>query len=157
PAIEKVLAGTPFRLQTTTAGALFVNGDAKSRTADDAVITGRVVHGKTKRPVVGARVSIDGGATVIETGEDGTFRLTVKGGDYTILVRALGFVKWSKAVMLEDGKTVTVPVELVPSASVLDEVVVTGTVIATERKAIATPITVIHGEELEKRGITRIE
>src|SRR5690606_40987122 len=46
---------------------------------------------------------------------------------------------------------------LEPNASVLDEVVVTGTVVATERKAIPNPITVITAEDIEKRGITRVD
>src|SRR5690606_23215906 len=62
-----------------------------------------------------------------------------------------------KRVEVNEGEAVTVDFLLEPSASVLDEVVVTGTVIATERKALTTPITVITGEEIEERGITRIE
>src|SRR5690606_34038995 len=43
------------------------------------------------------------------------------------------------------------------STNVLQEVVVTGTVVETERRALATPITVITADDIEKRGITRVE
>src|SRR5690606_38457967 len=58
---------------------------------------------------------------------------------------------------VREGQTLSVEIVLEPSASVLDQVVVTGTVTATERRAIPNPITVITAEDIEKRGITRIE
>jgi outer membrane receptor protein involved in Fe transport len=48
-------------------------------------------------------------------------------------------------------------VELARSVSTLDQVVVTGTVVATELKAIPNAITVITAKQIEERGITRID
>src|SRR5690606_22947811 len=78
-------------------------------------------------------------------------------GEVSVSVRHLGFIRQVKKVTVSEGETTMLVVELEPSANVLGEVVVTGTVIATERRAIPNPITVITAEEIERRGITRVE
>src|SRR5687767_9998868 len=43
------------------------------------------------------------------------------------------------------------------SANALEQVVVTGTVVATELKAVPSAITVVTAKQIEERGITRID
>jgi outer membrane receptor protein involved in Fe transport len=73
-----------------------------------------------------------------------------------VRVRLLGYVKMAKSVTVTDDATVSVDVMLTPSTNQLEQVVVTGTVIPTELKAVPNAITIITAKELEEKGVTRI-
>jgi outer membrane receptor protein involved in Fe transport len=139
--------------ETIIVAKISVRGGAQVQ----GVVTGKVTSGKTKQPVVGATIALDGASAGVVTNEGGVFRLPASVGEHMLHVRGLGFVKQSKRVVVVAEQTVVMDIVLEPSASVLDEVIVTGTVVATERKAIPTPITVITADDIEKRGITRVE
>lgn len=122
-----------------------------------SVIGGKVVHAKTGKGMAGANVSI-GSNRSTTTAEDGSYRLTgVPVGTQTVTVRLLGYSKQTRQITVGEGSIVTVDFELEPSASVLDQVVVTGTIIATELKAVPNAITVITAKQIEERGITKID
>src|SRR5690606_2742086 len=98
------------------------------------VVVGKIIHAKTKQPVTNATITLDNARQGITVSEDGSFRLTAGSGERTLEIRAVGFVRQVKRVTVTEGQTVTIEVVLEPSASVLDEVIVTGTVVATERR-----------------------
>src|SRR5690606_27820986 len=102
-------------------------------------VTGRVVHAKTKQPITGATVTLEGSKDRVTTASDGGFRISASAGQHTLHVRAIGFVRQNRQVAVAQNETMTIEILMEPSASVLDEVIVTGTVVATERKAIPTP------------------
>jgi len=122
------------------------------------IVTGRVIDAKTKAPIAGVTVSLDDAARGVQTGTDGTFKIAgVRDGAHTVRVRRIGYVRATRSVTVADGEVATVDVALEPSVSSLEQVVVTGTVIPTERKAVPNAITVITAKEIEQRNITHID
>lgn len=123
-----------------------------------SVITGKVTDAKSGKGIPGATVSIGNDMSGSVTGEDGGYRLTgITPGTHTITIRLLGYTKQVRSIMVGDEVTVTADFKLERSANVLEQVVVTGTVVATELKAIPNAISVITAKQIEERGITRID
>jgi len=156
-ALDQLLAGTTLRvIPDGTTQLVIVDGRDGSTTAT-GVITGTVLDAKTKRPVSGAKVTLDDAKKGIFSGEDGTFRIAgVTAGSHVVHIRIIGYEKTTTSTTVVDGETARVEVTLTPSANVLDQVVVTGTVVATSLKAVPSAITVITAKELEQRNITNI-
>jgi len=91
-------------------------------------ITGRVVADSTGRPVIGARVSLDGAAPATETSNRGEYRLTgVAPGSHTISVRRVGYATVSKGVSVTAGSTTRLDLTLSVNPATLGAVTVIGT------------------------------
>lgn len=154
-AFNAVLAGTGVRMMPTREGQVLFAKIATAR--KQGVVAGKVIDATTKQPVAGAVVQIEGTSRGTHTGPDGSFRFTdVPTGTQTISVRRLGYAKISRSVMVNEGGVASVDLMLEASANALDQVVVTGTVIATELKAVPNAITVVTAKDIEERGITQI-
>jgi outer membrane receptor protein involved in Fe transport len=122
------------------------------------IITGTVRDARTRRPVSGATVTVEGTRYATQTTDAGTFRMTdVPLGTTTLVIRRIGYAKVVRSVSLNDGVPITVDVVLEPSANTLDQVVVTGTLVPTELKAVPNAMTVITAKQIEERGITKID
>jgi outer membrane receptor protein involved in Fe transport len=107
-------------------------------------VSGRVTDAKTHEPVVGASIAVEGTQHGATTGESGQYVIqNVPAGTYTVTARRIGYAKAAQAVIVPDGGTVTLSFALARAATALDRVVVTGTVIPTEVKALPNPISVI--------------
>jgi outer membrane receptor protein involved in Fe transport len=156
-AMERVLRGAHVMVVAAKADLLVlrrVDGEA----VDEGVVTGRVIDAKSKLPLRGVTVTLDASTQGRVTKEDGAFRFpAVATGSHTIRMRMLGYVKQAKTVDVTQGATSTVEVAMEPSANALDQVIVTGTVVATELKAVPNAITVITAKQIQDRGITRID
>jgi outer membrane receptor protein involved in Fe transport len=156
-AFEQVLRGTGLVALIQTEGNVVIVR-AQAASVASGTIVGTVVHAATKQPLVGASVLLDGALSGVKTMEDGKFRIPgLAAGAHRVTVRLVGFVKYETVVRITDSETVTVNAALSPSVNALDQVVVTGTVVAAELKAVPNAITVITAKELEQRGITRID
>jgi len=159
-AFAKILAGTRLQivpLEQGKLGLVIATGAGQSVRAD-GVITGYVVDAKTKKPIRGVLVLLDDAKTGITTNDDGTFRMTgIASGAHVVHVRKLSYAKRSQTVNVVDGEPASMTLGLEPSVNALDQVVVTGTVVPTELRAVPNAITVITGKELEQRGITHID
>lgn len=156
-AVHQVLRGTTLVARVTAAGLLLITTpDNLAAAAPPAVITGVVTDAATAHPITGATVILDATASRI-TKDDGVFRFgDVTPGAHTIRVRRLGYGEATRRVTVGDGATATVNVALAVAANTLDQVVVTGTVIPTERRAVPNAISVITSQQIENRGITDI-
>jgi len=155
--LTRLLAGTSLRVIADGPTQLGIVGRLNEAAAE-GIITGTVVDADTKRPLSGAAVLLDDSQKGVTTAADGTFRMTnVKGGDHRVSVRLLGYGKLTARITVVDGETATHAFVLQRSTNVLDQVVVTGTVVATELKAVPNAITVITAKEIEQRGITHID
>lgn len=156
-ALVRVLNGTGISIERLSDGSLKLVPGAVSVRAN-GVITGRVTDGRTAKGVSGATVSIGGDARSVTSMEDGAYKFAgVVPGIHTISVRLVGYAKQSRSVTVGDGATVTADFKLEPSANVLDQVIVTGTVVQTELKAVPNAITVVTAKQIEEQGITRID
>lgn len=156
-AFRSILVGTPVQMTVRPGGQIVFAIASSAKTRAQGAITGKVIDATTKRPIVGAVVQLEGTNRMSQTGEDGGFRLTdVSVGTHTLTVRRLGYAKTTRTVTVGEGAAVAVDVALDVSANALDQVVVTGTVAATELKAVPNAITVVTAKQLEERGITQI-
>lgn len=156
-ALQVVLSKTSLQVTRLDGGQLAVIPARQSAKAQ-GVISGRITDIKTGRSVSGANVSIGNDIIGAISDENGSYRLTgVTVGTHTVIVRLVGYAKQTRSVTVGEGATVTTDFKLEPSASVLNEVVVTGTVVSTELKAVPNAITVVTAKQIEERGITRID
>ncbi len=118
------------------------------RRLDTGTIAGRVTDAKTGFGVAGARVTIDGTGLGALTNDSGGFRMAnVPVGTFTVTVRRIGYAQGVGSVTVAADEEAVIELKLELSASLLDVVVVTGTVVPTEVKALPTPVSVITAED----------
>ncbi|GAB3969878.1 TonB-dependent receptor [Spirosoma terrae] len=86
------------------------------------VITGKVIDAKTREPLPGATVIVQGTNLATTTDSEGTYRLTVSSPNGKITVSYVGFL--AKTIDLANQKKIDV--ELEPNISMLEDVVVIG-------------------------------
>jgi outer membrane receptor protein involved in Fe transport len=158
-AVRQVLRGSGLIAQITPTGLLVITTRSNIAAAiAPGVISGTILDAATKRPVSGATVTLDGTNKRLVSGDNGAFRFpNVTPGEHTIVVRRLGYAPATRRVTVGEGATATLDIALQVAASTLDQVVVTGTVVATERKAIPNAITVITAQDIDRRGVTSMD
>jgi len=155
-AFAKALEGTGLAAHIVAQMVVFApleNVDAAT-----GVITGTVIDAKTNRGMRGATVLLDNANKGVMTDDKGGFRITgVSAGTHILRVKMIGYQKASAQVTVTEGETAMTNLSLQVSVRALDEVVVTGTVIPTELKAVPNAITVITAKDIERRNITHID
>jgi len=155
--VTRVLAGTPFCIVPLPGGQLGIVSTT-SGSATSGIVTGVVTNVRTKKPIAGALVVLDDARNGVHTGNDGRFHIAgVSIGAHRVTARFVGMQKQVKTITVEDGQTVDMALALEESATALDQVVVTGTVVPTELKAVPNAITVITAKDIEQRGITQLQ
>jgi len=156
-AFAEALTGTRVHALRVTNDVIALKADDAAETADGA-ITGRVIDASTRLPIAGAMVTIDKTTRGVITDRIGAFRFPgIHAGAHVVNVRMLGYRKGEKSVAVMNDSVATVEVTMTQSTAALEQVVVTGTVVATELKAVPSAITVITAKDIEQRGITRID
>lgn len=100
-------------------------------------VTGTVIDGTNMRPLNGAQVSIEGTSRGSLADARGRFLIPgVPAGTHTVRVTYLGYRTGTEEVQVTAGATASVDFELQVSAVAMDEVVVTGTAGAIERRRL---------------------
>jgi len=157
-ALDRVLRGTGLNATMVTADVISIKAEGDVRYAmEQGVVTGTVRDAATKQPLRGVIVVLDEARTGVTTNDKGEFRIAnVSPGNHILHARKLSYAKRTQTVTVVDGEQVSVTMVLETSVNALDQVVVTGTVIPTELKAVPNAITVITGKELEERGVSHI-
>jgi len=119
-------------------------------------ITGRVVDSATHQPLAGVTVSVEGTTRGTATQSDGTFRLSgVPAGSQIIRARRIGYNPQLRNVAVGSGASAAVDFALVPSASLLDQVVVVG--YSTQRKSdITGAVSTVDVADLQARRVADV-
>jgi len=125
-ALRQVLAGTDVLVRPTAAGKIALVKDAAGEQDADGIVRGTVTDAATKRPLLGARVSIPALKTSVPAGAAGTFTLSIPAGTYTIQVQLLGYAPQTRKVTLKARDSVRADFALTAVASRLQEVITTG-------------------------------
>jgi TonB-linked SusC/RagA family outer membrane protein len=113
-------------------------------------IQGTVTSSATKRPVAGARVTIQGTNIGTVTGENGQYQLlNLNPGPFGVRVQYIGFSPVTQTTTLQAGMTTTLDFSLTESAIQLDEVVVTGTAAEVRRKEVGNSTESIAPREIQ--------
>jgi len=153
-ALEEILRDSGLQLLPLASGQVVV---VKAR-AQGGTVSGRVTDAKTSKPIPTVAVFLEGTRWRTSTGEDGAYHLTdVAAATYTLTASRIGYTKQTQSVTVAAGQDVTVDVALSAAATELEQVVVTGTVVPTERKAIPTPISVVSAEDIQRQNLQRVD
>lgn len=154
-ALTEVLFQTNVDLLLTDGRIVMVRGPKPPQVG---FISGQVTDAKTKLPIRDATVTIEGTRLRTATSDSGRYRLArVPIGTLTLEVRRIGYEKATRVLTLTADQSLQADFELQPSARLLEQVVVTGMMTETARKAVPNAMQVISSHEIEERGITRID
>ncbi len=137
--------------------AFFVGAAAHAQTGR---ITGVVTDTAGGRPIEGVTITVvgDGNRTLASARSDATGRYTlgaVNAGTVQLHARMLGYAAKDRTVSLASGQTLTADFMLAQRSIQLDQVVVTGTGGAVERRAVGNVIETINASEVMKTSAPR--
>ena len=108
------------------------------------------VTGLDSQAVPYANISIQNNSIGTSSDSAGKFNFeNLSKGNYQLVVSALGFKKWKKDVVINEGENF-LQIELTPSSYVLDQVVVSGTMKETFLRASPVKVDVITSKLLKK-------
>ena len=154
-ALQKVLAQTSTDFKVTGAGQIVLvpseaNPAAQQSSAKNGIIAGNVYNSQTDEPLTGANVYLENTSLGAATDEDGMFIINnVPPGNYTVAVNFIGFKKYTSNITLEAGDKAKLNFALQPSLMDLDAIVVTGSQGGREKRALASPVTVVSENDLK--------
>ena len=130
----------------TVAGAQGVAGST-------GTIKGTVLESPTQRPLTDAQVLVQGTQRGGATSTEGTFTITgVSPGSVSLLARRVGYTAQTQTVSVTAGQTTTVVFHMRQAALSLDQVVVTGTANATQRRTVGNAITQLDVGDITQRS-----
>src|SRR5262245_7582484 len=118
--------------------ALLIVGSAAH--AQTGRITGKVTDSASARPLAGVEVYEvqEGGRVKVgaRTDQEGRYTVVNVGGEIRLRARIVGFAPKERVVTVQPGQTVTADFALEMRSVTLDQVVVTGTGGAVERRSV---------------------
>ncbi|MGI4865916.1 MAG: SusC/RagA family TonB-linked outer membrane protein [Janthinobacterium lividum] len=116
-------------------------------------LTGRVADA-SGLGLPGATVLLKGTTLGTGTDSDGNYSLTATrpAGTYTITVSLVGYKTEARTLALGGAETVTTNVTLVESRQNLDEIVVVGSTVSTNRRELGNAISTINAKDLAQSG-----
>jgi iron complex outermembrane receptor protein len=131
--------------------AVLVPAVAHSQTG---TVTGTVTEARASQPVAGARVQALSATTVVaatQSRDDGSYRLTVAPGTYTIVVNRIGYRPGNTSVTVTAGGSATADVQLAEAVIELNPVVTVAS--RKEEKALDAPasVAVIEVRDIQER------
>ena len=107
-------------------------------------LVGTVTDAASRRPLEAAQVYIPGTGIGALTNAAGRFLLlNVPAGEYTLTAELVGYRSGEQTVTVGAGQSVQVDIGLAQTAITLDEIVVTGAGIATEKRKLGNTIATI--------------
>ncbi|MDW8018952.1 MAG: carboxypeptidase-like regulatory domain-containing protein [Chloroherpetonaceae bacterium] len=145
-----------------TFGAVFILGliilSSSTLWAQTGDIKGVVTDANDGQKLVGAQVAILDTKIGTVTNLDGEYALRrLKPGEYTLVVKYIGYKTATKQVTVEADKTVEVNFALLPSAVSAEEVVVTGLAAATEKRKLSAPVQSITPQMIQNVTVQSID
>jgi len=156
-ALHQILSNTGLEYDLLATGEVILRerpGGTQQRTG---IIRGRVIDHQSGEGISGVNIWLVGTELRAVTTREGNYILrNVPAGPQRIRAERLGYIRTEQVVTLNEADTMTVnlamsidPVTLSP----LEVRVSTGSMIATERRAIGTSMAVIDAAELEASGV----
>ena len=141
-------------LAVALAAALAFASGAAAQT-NTGTVTGRVTDGASSRPLEAVQVSLDGTAFGTLTNASGNFIfLGVPAGEYTIRSTRVGYREAEQTVTVTAGGTAQVNLAIEQTAIALEEIVVTGAGVATEKRKLGNTIATVNTAAIENAPVT---
>ncbi len=130
-------------------------GLATAAEAQTGQIAGQVTDAGSGRPLASTQVYIEGTALGVLTTSSGRYLFTnAPVGEHTVVAELVGYRSATQTVTVAAGQAVTANFELSVTAIQLDQIVVTGAGVATERKRLGNSISTVDVSGLENAPIT---
>ena len=124
-------------------------GVTETAAAQTGTIRGRVVDASNQQPLSDVRISVNGSVLGGATGLTGDFVIgNVPVGERTLTIRRIGYTVATRTVTVPAGAEVRLDVPLTVTATQLDKVVVTGTVLGAEQRTLGNSVTSVDVAEL---------
>ncbi|MGH7507501.1 MAG: TonB-dependent receptor domain-containing protein, partial [Longimicrobiales bacterium] len=121
-------------------------------------ITGTITNAATLRPIEGVQLSVEGTGIGTLSDIDGRYLLNVPAGAVTVVVDNIGFSVERRETTVEAGGTTRLDVQLAERAIALDELVVTGSAAAAEKRTIGNSIASVNAAEIvEKMPVVSVD
>ncbi len=120
-------------------------------------IQGRVVDAATNRPLAGVQVFLPPTGIGNITDSDGRYLLqSVPAGEHQVTAQLIGYRQNAVAATVVAGQVATVNLTLSQTALALDEIVVTGTGMATQKKKLGNTIATIDADRVKSAAVTDV-
>lgn len=122
-------------------------------------ITGNVTNATTGEVIQGATVLIKGTTIATSTNQEGNYALnaSLSSGQTTLLFTGVGMKPVERTINITGANTYRVDVEAEEDVLGMDEVIVTGTGVATQKRQLGNSIATVSGRDLIKGGATSID
>lgn len=122
-------------------------------------ITGTVTDARTKSPLPGVVVKFQNHNIATATDASGVYNLSaaLPPGTYQLTFSFIGFKPQTRPITLGDQQTVQLDAQIQEDIVGLDEVVVTGTSVATSKKELGNAISTVSSDALENSVATSID
>jgi outer membrane receptor protein involved in Fe transport len=150
-ALTEILLDVPVDVSITESGglALVPRAPVVEVPLDTGAVVGQVSDSDNRSPIAGATVAIEGTQRSVVTDAAGRYRIGgLAVGTYTVRARYIGYRPASVSVIVTGKGEATGDLVLVKAVQQLEQVVVTGTIVPTEVKALPTPISVIDEKDI---------
>ncbi len=121
-------------------------------------IEGVVKDASNGEALISANVFIPILSTGASTDLYGKFAIeNVNAGEYEVIARFVGYEEQTQYVKVEAGKTTSIEFALQAKAVQLDELVVTGQGVATERRKLTSTVETIKSEEIQRAPVESVD
>jgi outer membrane receptor protein involved in Fe transport len=161
-ALTEILLDAPVDVAVTAGGQLALVRRVRASVRpvpDSGAVTGRVTDAASGSPLAGATVHVEGTRLSATTDGAGRYRIgRVEVGTHALRARYIGYTPASASVEVRVGEEVAADFALAKAAQELNQVVVTGTIVPTEVKALPTPVSVISASDIaQQRPLTFLD
>ena len=121
-------------------------------------VRGRVLEARTQRPLSDVRVAVTDSRLGGVTGADGEYVISnVPAGTRVLRAQLIGFRAVEQTIEVQAGATVQADFTLEQAPVQLNEIVVTGSAVATERRALGNAVTTLDVSDLAaKSAVTNV-
>ena len=128
---------------------------ASAGQAQTGTVSGLVTEAGSGRPLASAQVYIEGTALGTLTNSSGRYLfVNAPVGEHTVIAELVGYRAASQTVTVANGQAIAVNFGLTVTAIQLDQIVVTGTGVATEKKKLGNTIATVDVSKLRDAPIT---
>ena len=123
------------------------------------VIKGVVTDGRTSQPIPGVTIKISNKVIETSSNSNGSFemRANVPAGKYELTFNFLGYTQKTASVELGSQNAITLNVTLSEDLVRLNEIVVTGTSVATSRKTLGNAIATVGAKDFANSNANSID
>ena len=120
-------------------------------------ITGRIIDAATRRPLAGVQVFIPPTGIGNITDADGRYLLqNVPAGRHSVTAQLVGYKQGSVEATVTAGQTVTANLQLDETAISLEQIVITGAGVATQRKKLGNTIAAIDANKVNTAAVSDV-